>query len=208
VVVKIDRAEGMASVADFDEWLRRMAVILSAFAIVVGLVLALRFALPIHDLAEVAERIGRGEMDARAETAREDEVGLLARTFNGMADELERRMGQMKEFRHFFDVSIDLMCIAGTDGYFRRTNPAFEKELGWSQQELEERPFLDFVHPDDLAKTQDEVAKLAEGIPTISFENRYQCKDGTYKTLRWTSYPEGGALYAIARVIDGPSSLG
>jgi PAS domain S-box-containing protein len=167
----------------------------------------LRFALPIHQLAEVVNRIREGEMDARAAVAREDEVGLLARTFNEMADELEARMKQLTEFRRFFDVSIDLMCIAGTDGYFKRTNPAFERVLGWSHEELRQRPFIDFVHPDDVEKTLQEVQKLAGGIPTVSFENRYQCKDGGYKVLRWTSYPEGEVLYAIAYVMDPAPSV-
>jgi hypothetical protein len=57
------------------------------------------------------------------------------------------------------------------------------------------------VHPDDVDKTLREVAELAEGIPTVSFENRYRCKDGTYKLLRWTSYPENDVLFAIARVL-------
>jgi len=206
LVVKLDRAEGMQPAVEFNRWLRRTAVILSAFAIVVGLVLALRFALPIHALAEVADRIRHGEMQARANAEREDEVGLLARTFNDMADELEQRMGELHEYRRFFDVTIDLMCIAGTDGYFRKTNPAFERELGWSAEELESRPFVDFIHPDDVEKTVREVAKLAEGIPTVSFENRYQCKDGSYKLLRWTSYPEGDVLYAIAHILEPSSS--
>lgn len=207
IVVKVDRAEVRQPVVEFNAWLRRTAVILSAFAIVLGLVLALRFALPIHALAEVANRIRHGEMDARANVAREDEVGLLARTFNEMADELEQRMSQLHEFRKFFDVTIDLMCIAGTDGYFKRTNPAFVRELGWSEAELLQRPFFDLVHPDDLEKTEREVGKLAEGIPTISFENRFLCKDGGHKLLRWTSYPEGDVLYAIAHVLDSSSSV-
>ena len=205
LIVKIDQAEAARPAVESGAWLRRTAVILSAFAIVVGLFLGLRFAQPIHALAEVASRIRHGEMDARANAAREDEVGLLARTFNDMADDLERRLTQLGEFRRFFEVTIDLMCIAGTDGYFKLTNPAFERELGWSQDELCDQPFFDFVHPDDVSKTEQEVAKLAEGIPTISFENRYRCKDGSYKLLRWTSYPEGDVLYAIARVI-GPAA--
>lgn len=206
VVVKVDHAEGLQRVVEFEEWLRRTALVLAAFAIVLGLVLALRLALPIHALAETANRIREGEMGARADVVREDEVGLLARTFNDMADELEERMERLRQFRKFFDVTIDLMCIAGTDGYFKLTNPAFERELGWSQEELLERPFFDFVHPDDIAKTQAEVAKLAQGIPTISFENRFVCRDGTYRCLRWTSFPDQGVLYAIARVIDESAS--
>ncbi len=204
LVVKEDRVEGMRVPNEFRDWLRRTALILSAFAILAGAALGLRFALPIHDLAAVANRIRKGEMDARADTAREDEVGVLARTFNEMADELETRMSLLREFRKFFEVSIDLMCIAGTDGYFKRTNPAFRRVLGWSEEDLLTRPFLDIVHPDDVAKTEREIETLAEGIPTISFENRFRCKDGSYRSLRWASYPEDGLLYAIAHVIDGP----
>jgi PAS domain S-box-containing protein len=141
-------------------------------------------------------------MRARAKVTVEDEVGALTRTFNGMAEELEQRMEELREFQKFFDVSVDLMCIAGTDGYFKKVNPAFNKVLGWSEEALLVRPFFDFVHPDDVAKTQVEVAKLAQGIPTISFENRYLRRDGKYALLLWTSYPQSGRLYAIAHVIE------
>ena len=76
-----------------------------------------------------------------------------------------------------------MLCIAGTDGRFRKVNPAFERTLGWTREQLMARPFYDLVHPDDLEATQREVAKLAQGIPTISFENRYQCADGSYRSL-------------------------
>jgi len=205
LVVKLDAAEQERRYVEFRDWLQRTALILSAFAILAGFVLGLRFALPIHALAQAANRIRGGDMQARAKITGEDEVGLLARNFNGMVDELEERVTLLREFRKFFDVSIDLMCIAGTDGYFRRTNLAFQKTLGWTEEELLARPFFDFVHPEDVAKTEREVAKLAGGVPTISFENRYLCKDGSYRVLRWTSYPESGVLYAIARVIGDPS---
>ncbi len=202
LVVKEDRSEGMRASKQFRGWLRRVAVILAAFAILFGAALGLRFAFPIHDLAEVANRIRKGEMGARADVIREDEVGVLARTFNVMADELETRMTLLREFRKFFEVSIDLMCIAGTDGYFKRTNPSFERVLGWTEEELVNRPFLEIVHPDDVAKTRREIEKLSEGIPTTSFENRFRCKDGSYRSLRWTSYPQDDVLYAIAHVIE------
>lgn len=104
------------------------------------------------------------------------------------------------EFEKFFSLSFDLLAIAGVDGYFKKLNPAFEKVLGYTQQELLTKPFLDFVHPDDIKATLDEVAKLSEGIPTINFRNRYRCKDGTYKLLEWTTAPdpETGMLYAAA----------
>jgi PAS domain S-box-containing protein len=100
-----------------------------------------------------------------------------------------------------FQLSRDLLCIAGTDGRFKKVNPAFERTLGFSTEELLRRPFYEFIHPDDLAATEEEVAKLAQGIPTISFRNRFQCSDGSYKHLLWTAQPEAetGLLYSVAR---------
>ena len=98
-------------------------------------------------------------------------------------------------------MSLDLLCIAGTNGYFQRVNRAFERALGWTSADLLRRPFFDFVHPEDREATVREVGRLASGIPTTSFENRYQRADGTYRRLRWTAFPEpqAGLLYAVAR---------
>jgi PAS domain S-box-containing protein len=95
-----------------------------------------------------------------------------------------------------------MLCIASTDGYFKRINAAFIHELGWPEEELLRRPFISLVHPDDVEATLAEIGKLAEGMPTIAFENRFLCMDGEYKLLRWNSFPDEdtGRLYAIARV--------
>jgi PAS domain S-box-containing protein len=105
------------------------------------------------------------------------------------------------DMNRFFNYALDMLCIAGVDGYFKRVNPAFERTLGYSTEEILSKPFVELIHPDDRTGTLTEIGKLASGKPTLSFENRYRCKDGSYKDLAWTSYPEPGTglLYAIAR---------
>lgn len=206
VAVKIDQAEQELPIVEFRREMRRLAVALAAFAILFGTVIGIRVAQPIHHMAETAEKIAAGDLTARTDIAREDEVGMLARTFDGMASALEEQVGLLSEYRKFFDVSIDMLCIAGTDGYFKRVNAAFSRELGWTADELTARPFLDLVHENDLESTMQEIDKLAGGTPTIRFANRFKCKDGSYKWLRWNAYPEpeSGRLYAIARRTQAP----
>lgn len=104
-----------------------------------------------------------------------------------------------EELDHFFNFSIDLLCIANTDGYFLRLNPAWEKGLGYRREELMAKRFFDFVHIDDMAKTHEALSTLASQQKVIHFENRYQCKDDTYRWLDWTSAPAGNLIFAVAR---------
>ncbi|MDX1521183.1 MAG: PAS domain S-box protein, partial [Anaerolineae bacterium] len=100
----------------------------------------------------------------------------------------------------FFELSLDLLCVVGTDDYFKQLNPAFENTLGWSIEELRAKPFMEFVHPDDTAATAAEIEKLTQGALTINFENRFVCKDGSFKWLSWNAQLiEDGRLYAVAR---------
>ncbi|MCU0595990.1 MAG: ATP-binding protein [Desulfobacterota bacterium] len=108
-----------------------------------------------------------------------------------------------EELDQFFTVSLDLLCIANTEGYFLRLNPSFEKVLGYSGEELTAKQFLDFVHPEDLARTRDALFALASQRKVLSFQNRYRCKDGTYRWLEWTSAPAGNLIYSAARDITG-----
>lgn len=106
-----------------------------------------------------------------------------------------------KEFQNFIELSKDLVCIANVNGLFAKVNPAFTAVLGYSKEELEGAAFVNFVHPDDLVSTNDEVEKLAKGELTTSFKNRYLCKDGKYIILSWNVSPDptNGNLYCTAR---------
>ena len=118
-----------------------------------------------------------------------------------LATEMADRVRAEQELERFFALSLDLLCVAGTDGYFKRLNPAFEETLGYSQQEILSQPFITLIHPDDRAATIAELEQLATGNPTIDFENRYRTQDGSYKWLAWMAFPvvEEGLLYAVAR---------
>jgi PAS domain S-box-containing protein len=124
----------------------------------------------------------------------------VVREWIGTITDVEEQK-QAEQPGRFFSLSLDLLCVAGSDGYFTRLNPSFAI-LGYSEEELMARPFLDFVHPDDLAATLAEVEKLGRGEKTIQFENRYRCKDGSYRNLLWSSAPDqSGVIYAAARDI-------
>ena len=114
----------------------------------------------------------------------------------------DRDLRQVHEtLDRFFALSLDLFCVADFDGYFRQVNRAWHESLGWTEAELLGRPFLDFVHPDDRAATTRESAKIERGGCAINFENRYRCRDGSYRWLQWMAAPsvEEGRIYAVAR---------
>ena len=100
-----------------------------------------------------------------------------------------------------FELSLDMLCIAGFDGWFIKLNPAWTATLGWSDQELMSRPWLDLVHPDDMEYSVDVLGKLMSNEPSFRFENRCQSKDGSWRWLSWNAYPDPGRqrIYAVAR---------
>jgi len=102
--------------------------------------------------------------------------------------------------RHFFDLSRDMLCTANMDGYFVELNEAWTTSLGYSLDELRAVPFVERVHPEDRERTEAEAAGLFEGGETLSFENRYLAKDGTWHWLRWSSQlsPDESLIYARA----------
>jgi PAS domain S-box-containing protein len=153
--------------------------------------------------AGLQARVGR---QARLSLLTNVIAALLAVCFLVLAgfainQDFKRRARAEAERDRFFAISLDMLCIANADGYFKRISPAFTDTLGWTVEEMLGRPFLDFVHPDDQAATMREVERqTVSGQPVLRFENRYRHKDGSWRVLSWRSVPQpGGFMFATAR---------
>ena len=129
-------------------------------------------------------------------------LSMLSSVGNQIGLFFARRRAQ-DDLDRFFSLSLDMLCIAGFDGYFKRVNPAWQRVLGYTEEELLSRPYMEFTHPDDRRATSSQASKLTTGEEIIYFENRYLHKDGTWRWLLWTStpYPELQVVYAAARDI-------
>jgi PAS domain S-box-containing protein len=151
----------------------------------------------LRETQQLRESLARQEEIERV--LREDGERLEARVHE-RTRELEQAIGERDRYVAH---SRDLICVATLDGRYRSVNPAFERVLGYSADEMTSGPFIQYVHPDDVASTRLELERLGAGIPTVLFENRYRCKDGTYKHLEWTAtpMPDEQVVYAIARDI-------
>jgi PAS domain S-box-containing protein len=189
-----------------------------------------RMLTPLFELTQASERIAAGEYSRRVTITRRDEIGRLGAVFNAMTErvekahlELEERVRERtstleetlallaqrvrdlddsrKDLDHFFALTPDMLCVADLGGRFIRVNTAWEEALGWTADELVSAPFVSFVHPDDVDATIAETAKLGRGDATLSFENRYRRKDGSFRWLSWRAVPVAsrGLIYAAAR---------
>lgn len=115
---------------------------------------------------------------------------------------LKEALATAEGYQRLFAISVDLICIAGFDGYFKVLNPAWSQTLGFSDAELLARPFLEFVHPDDVEETIAEASKLSSAdTQTVAFTNRYRKNDGTYRWLSWNarSVKDQNTIFAVAR---------
>lgn len=151
---------------------------------------------PIAGLAASARELAAGRPAHLVATRRSDEIGDLSRA-------LAAWQATAKDRDRIFTLSTDMFAIAGFDGIFKNINPSWERVTGWSTVELTSKPYIEFVHADDRAATIAEGEKLSQGAKTLTFRNRYQCKDGSYRWFDWTAVPvtEESLIYAVARDI-------
>ncbi|MFJ9897942.1 nitrate- and nitrite sensing domain-containing protein [Streptomyces sp. NPDC091280] len=159
-----------------------------------------------REIGSMSTAIDDNRLDHRADVAAFQ--GTWAQLLAGMNDTMEsftaalaRRDKAERELAGIFHLSLDLLCIAGLDGYFKRVNPAFERTLGHSAETLLSTPWLEFVHPEDRARTRAVLDRLASGVELGEFENRFLRADGTERWLQWSARPVAGEglIYSAAR---------
>lgn len=129
-----------------------------------------------------------------------DLLRMLTRVGTQVGQFMERKRAE-EELDRFFALSLDMLCVAGFDGYLKRVNPAWERVLGYTRAELLARPYMEFVHPDDRIATNTALNRLSVGGHVLAFEHRYRASDGTYRWLQWAAvpYPTEQTIYAAAR---------
>ncbi len=121
-------------------------------------------------------------------------------TAQKLAEEEYRKIAAQNH--SIFNNAVNLNAVAGFDGYFKRVNPMWTEVMGWTQEEMTSRPFIDFVHPEDKESTIEAANYIATGHNLMTFENRYQCKDGTYRWLLWSSAVDKQNKFIYATAID------
>ncbi|MCB0805438.1 MAG: PAS domain S-box protein [Bacteroidales bacterium] len=122
----------------------------------------------------------------------------------GTLQDISVRKYAEEELERFFNMVPDMACIASTEGYFKKLNNEWERVLGYSKEELMDKPLAEFIHPDDRIPTFKEIERQIGGKNTMQFINRYKTKDGDYRWLEWNAIPspDGISLYAAARDIS------
>ncbi|MGZ9735960.1 PAS domain S-box protein [Flavobacterium sp. GNP002] len=116
---------------------------------------------------------------------------------------LDKKRNTLTNFEFYVKESQDLLCISGTDGYFKEINPAFIKKLGYTEKELLSNLVTSFLHPEDVNKTIVEIERLSKRITSVNFENRFLKKTGEIVVIQWTTSVDltGQFIYAIGRDI-------
>ena len=158
------------------------------------------FGFPVSMYGEVLSVMEFFSLDIRPP---DDELLSMLSSIGNQIGLFDGRRRAQDDLDRFFALSLDLLCVVGFDGYFKRVNPAWQRALGYSSEELLARPFVDFIHPDDREASLQEAFKLSTGVDLLHFENRYLHKDGTCRWFLWsaTPYPELQILYAAAHDI-------
>ncbi len=149
------------------------------------------------------EVLGVLEFFSREIREPDNELLEMLATIGSQMGQYSERVRAEEELDYLFQLSRDLLCIGSYDGHFKRVNPSCRKMLGYEPEEMVGKSYLHFIHPEDRAASVAAYQKLAQGSGIVMVENRFRCRDGTYRWLSWnaTPMPEQRAVYASARDI-------
>ena len=132
-------------------------------------------------------------------SGRPGDVLVTLRDVTAQREESLQLRRTTEELNTFFNESMELLCIASTEGKFVRLNHEWERTLGYTLDVLEGQSFLELVHPDDIESTLEAISTLKGQSPILNFENRYRCKDGSYRWMQWRATPKGNLILSAAR---------
>ncbi|MBM0207225.1 PAS domain S-box protein [Micromonospora sp. STR1s_5] len=148
---------------------------------------------PLHD----GQGRARGFIKvAQDETERRRAVDALRHLNDTLEQQVEERT---RDRDRMWRLSTDVMLVARLDATIVAINPAWTSLLGWAEEELLGRSFMELVHPDDVLATEAEAGRLSQGMTTLRFENRYRSKDGSYRWLSWIAVPDDDLLHGVGR---------
>jgi len=155
----------------------------------------------IYELTKVRKDGSRFPALVSVTALRDAKDGIIGYLLIGTENTARKRATE--ERNRFFALSRDMLCTLGYDGYYKNLNPAWEKTLGFTTAEILATPFIEFVHPDDRQATLAAAENIASGTELVGFENRYRCKDGSYRVFLWsaTRAVEDQLIYGAARDI-------
>ncbi len=157
---------------------------------------------PVLDGSLVRLLVGMGN---KAEDYIQQDIDTLRLFGESLWQAVQRRRlnqevrSKQEEIKYFFDTNLELLCIGALDGTLARLNRGFENILGYAPAELKGRRFLDFVHPDDRAESEHKLRDLAASQDVIDLENRWRCRDGSYRNVAWRAKSNGSMVYASGR---------
>ena len=202
IVVAVPGSEFMAQINQDT----KLTIFLYLLAIIIATYLAMLISRwmtkPIYKLLKATQKsnIAEEDLSLNQEIIKFTEIEDLAESFKQINEGLKNKF---RESDRFFNLSVDLLAIIGTDGYFKQLNSSWSRILGYSIEELLAVPYLEFVHPEDLHITVAETKRVSEGATTFNFQNRYRTKDGSYRWLAWNSVPllTENLIYAVVRDI-------
>jgi PAS domain S-box-containing protein len=232
LIVKMDQAEALAPAYAFGRAIVLISALALLLASALAFALARSVTRPVRVLQSGVARFGRGDLDARLPETSGDEMGLLAREFNSMARaisekeallrasaaQLEQRVRERtaqleaasreveqaaRANRNMMEYSQDIICSIDEAGRFMDVSPACRKIWGYSPDELRGRLYIELVHPEDVALTNEAARRIVSGQAARNFENRYRRQDGSDVHMLWSARWSDAekSMFCVARDI-------